>query len=184
MNLLVIDCCMRGEESYTRRYCEAYLRKLNKDVKAERLYLCDEDLKPMTWDDVARREALLKSGDTDDIIFKYAKQFATADEVIIAAPYWDLSFPSLLKVYLERISVVGITFGYEGADCVGYCRAKKIRYFSSCGGYVDKHLGAEYVRKLGKMLGIEQTEEYIIQGMDIDPTKREEIINNAIERLQ
>ncbi len=183
MSLLVIDCCMRGAESYTRRYYEAYLKKLNKDTEIEKLYLCDEDLKPMTWDDMARRDTLLKSGDTDDAVFKYAKQFAAADEVIIAAPYWDLSFPSLLRVYLERISAVGITFGYEGADCVGLCKAEKIRYFSSCGGYVDKHLGADYVRQLGKMLGIEQTIEYIIQGMDIDPAKREEIISYAIERL-
>ena len=41
-------------------------------------------------------------------MFDLAKQFAEADEVIIAAPFWDLSFPAALKQYFEQINVLGI----------------------------------------------------------------------------
>ncbi len=55
---------------------------------------------------------LIASRQFDDPYFRYARQFAGADEIVIAAPYWDLSFPSVLKVYLEHICITGITFQY------------------------------------------------------------------------
>ena len=33
--------------------------------------------------------------------------------IVIAAPYWDLSFPAVLKTYLEQINVLGVTFDYS-----------------------------------------------------------------------
>lgn len=42
-------------------------------------------------------------------MFKYAKQFAEADEIVIAAPYWDLAFPATVRIYFEAITVTGIT---------------------------------------------------------------------------
>lgn len=70
-------------------------------------------------------------------MFCYANQFKAADVIVIAAPYWDLSFPSLLKVYLEHVAIVGITFGYEESGSVGYCHGDKIVYLSTCGGYIE-----------------------------------------------
>ena len=81
-------------------------------------------------------------------------------------------------MYFERVSVAGITFGYEGTKSVGYCKAETIDYFSTCGGFVDgEHLGAEYVRKLAKMFGIDVVKEYIVEGLDVNPEKRNEIAN-------
>ena len=150
MKLLIVDCCIRENLSSTRKFYEAFLEKVDiSSFEVERLYLTRENLQPLTNDEINLRDKLLKEKNFEHDIFKYAKQFAEATEIIIAAPYWDLSFPSLLRVYFERISVVGITFGYEGTKSVGYCKAGTIGYFSTCGGFIDgKHLGAEYVRKL------------------------------------
>jgi len=38
-------------------------------------------------------DALIAAGSFDDPMFALARQFAAADEVVIAAPLWDLSFP-------------------------------------------------------------------------------------------
>ncbi len=177
--LLIIDCCIRGDESATRKLYEKYLAKLEtSDVDIEKLYLMQEDLKPLTNDDINLRDKLLKSGNLEHDIFKYAKQFAMADEILIAAPYWDLSFPSLLRVYFERVSVAGITFGYEGAESVGYCKADKILYFSTCGGFVKGvHLGVEYVKQLAQMFGINNFEKVIVEGLDVDSSIRDNITN-------
>ena len=44
-----------------------------------------------------------------------------ADEIVIGAPYWDLSFPAALKVYIEHVSVCDIAFHYtEDAQCEGH----------------------------------------------------------------
>ena len=60
-------------------------------------------------------------------MFELARQFAAADQIVIAAPYWDLSFPAALKQYFEQINVLGITFAYtpEGVP-KGLCRARKL----------------------------------------------------------
>ena len=60
-----------------------------------------------------KRTALLASGNFDDPMFDYAKQSANADKIVISAPFWDSSFPSCLKVYIENIYAVGIISKYD-----------------------------------------------------------------------
>lgn len=186
MNLLVIDCCIRGEHSATRKLYESYLTHLpkEKEVHLERLVLSELPIQGLDAKALQKRDLLVREGRFDHEIFQYARQFRDADEILIAAPYWDLSFPALLKVYFEQICVSGLTFGYEGSACVGYCKAKRLLYFSTCGGFTGgKHLGEEYVRALSEMLGVREFHGFSIEGMDIDPSKREELLENGIQRI-
>lgn len=66
------------------------------------LYLPAEPIKPLTEEMLHKRDALLAAGQYDDPMLRYARQFASADQIVIAAPFWDGSFPSLLKVYIEN----------------------------------------------------------------------------------
>ncbi len=67
----------------------------------------------------------------------------------IAAPYWDLSFPAILKQYLEHVCVVGLTFCYENDLPKGLCRAKKLYYVTTAGGrIVSEEYGFGYVKAL------------------------------------
>lgn len=178
--MLVIDCCIRGEESATRRYYRAYLNTLPASTPVTVLNLMEQDIAPLTAADIARRDAAAP----DDMMLRYAGQFKEADEILIAAPLWDLSFPSLLKVYLEQVCVAGLTFGYEECGCVGYCKADRVLFFSTCGGFVgEEHLGFRYVKELAAMLGIPNCVPYIIEGMDVDPNRRETLLAEAIRRL-
>lgn len=179
--MLVIDCCIREEESATRQYYQAYLNTLPDSTPVTVLNLMEQDIAPLTAADIARRDAAA----FDDEMFRYARQFKEADEILIAAPLWDLSFPSLLKVYLEQVCVTGLTFGYEeDGRCVGYCRADCVRFFSTCGGFVgNNHLGFRYVKELAAMLGIPNCIPYIIEGMDVDPTQRGRLLAEHIRRL-
>ncbi len=181
--LLVIDCCLRGDESSTRAYYKAFLNKACcKDVEIVKL---DElGLMPLDGETLRERDELISRGNYEK--FCLARQFKEADEILVAAPFWDLSFPSMLKVYFEHIMVGGLTFGYdEQGRCHGYCRAKRLLYFSTCGGYYgERHLGYEYIKALSVMLGITECIPYIIEGLDIDPSKREDILARAIEELK
>lgn len=71
-------------------------------------------------------------------MFDYAHQFADADDIIIAAPYWDLGFPAQLKTYIENIYVPGIVSAYNdhGQSC-GLCRARSLTYITTAGGAYD-----------------------------------------------
>ena len=56
------------------------------------------------------------NGDGDRDIINLAEKFKDYDMVVVAAPYWDMMFPSVLKVYYEHIAVSGITFTYGGKE--------------------------------------------------------------------
>ena len=125
---LFINCCPRGE-SRTERLARALLKALG---EYEELRLYDEPLHPLGRADIAKRDALLAEKKYDDEMFRYARQFAAADRIVIAAPYWDLSFPAQLKVYLENIYVTGIVTKYsEAGKPVGLCRANELYYVTT-----------------------------------------------------
>ena len=141
-------------------------------------------LRSLDAEALAERERLIAEHKYDAEAFRLARQFRDADEIIIAAPYWDLSFPSLLKTYFEHICVSGLTFGYTEKGSEGYCRATELLYFSTCGGFIgEQHLGFTYVESLGRMLGIDNCRAYTIEGLDIDPSKREHLLAQAIRQL-
>lgn len=183
--MLVIDCCLRGEDSATRRYYQAYLETAAPE-RVEMVELVRLGLRPLDRETLALRDRLSAEGRFDHPMFQLARQFREAEEILIAAPFWDLSFPSLLKVYLERVSVAGLTFGYtQEGQCVGHCRARRLLYFSTCGGYAgEEHLGFAYVKALGAMLGIPECVPYILEGLDIDPARREAVLAEGIGRLK
>lgn len=183
--MLVIDCCVRKDVSTTRRYYQAYLQKHGIIENVSLLDLTQMELPVVDADYLQRRDTLRYAGRFDDPLFDLARQFRDADEILVAAPFWDLSFPALLKVYLEHVSVCDLTFGYDSmGQPEGYCKAKELLYFSSCGGYVGtQHLGYEYMKAFANMLGIKRCVPYTLEGMDIDPSKREDILSEAIARL-
>ena len=83
-------------------------------------------------------------------MFCYARQFADADTVVIAAPYWDLLFPAVLRIYLENITVCGITFRYsEKGIPESLCNAEKLCYVTTSGGFIgENNFGFDYVKAL------------------------------------
>ena len=108
--LLYVDCCIRGEQSRTRKLAETFLAALPQEWQVTRLDLMREGLQPLMHDTLASRDETAARGELDAPRFRYAHQIAAADAVVMAAPFWDLSFPALLKIYIENVSVDGITF--------------------------------------------------------------------------
>lgn len=182
--MLVIDCCIRGDESATRQYYRSYLGTLPADTEIEILELSGLGLDYLDLHTLEKRSILIEKGDFSDEMFDLARQFRDADEILIAAPFWDLSFPALLKVYFEQICVTGLTFAYTDTGAEGLCKARQLLFFSTCGGFTGgHHLGYEYVVSLAAMLGITNCAPYIIEGLDIDPLRRSELVADAIAKL-
>lgn len=107
--VLFINACVRPE-SRTCRLAREVLKRLSGELEELRLY--EEPIEPLDQETLEKRTELVARGDYRDPLFRYAKQFAQAADIMVAAPYWDLSFPSILKVYLEQICVTGLTFQY------------------------------------------------------------------------
>ena len=71
---------------------------LQKEWTIQEVDLQKESLMPYTEQMLEKRAADIQNHDYSAPGFQYAREFALADAVLIGAPYWDLSFPSSLKV--------------------------------------------------------------------------------------
>lgn len=177
MSILFINACVR-KDSRTL----VLAKNVMKDIKGEivELNLNLENIEPLNTELLEKRDSLIKDGKLDDPMFRYARQFAQADEIVIAAPFWDLSFPAKLKIYLEQITVSGITFKYMGGRPKGLCKAKKMTYVTTSGGPIFDDFGYTYVKTLAqKFYGIEKTEAVRAMNLDVDMISAEELMEKA-----
>jgi len=175
--ILFVNACMRGSEiSRTHKLCRSYL----KENTFEEVDLTKNILACLDGEAIINRDKLIDSGKTDDEIFRYAWQFAQAEKIIIGAPYWDLSFPAALKTYVEHVFVRGITFKNTPTGIEGLCRAKKLIYITTAGGYIkNANHGAEYFRSLCEFFGIPQFETFHAEGLDIETNNPNDIMKEA-----
>ena len=186
MKLLFVDCCIsqRGGESRTRKLAEAYLKAyLDHHPEAELETVSPEELLELSPFDVEmleEREALAQSEQFDDPVFELATQFREADAIVVAAPYWDMSYPAALRVYIEHISAVGLTYHYEADGCHGDCRADSLVYLTTGGDFEhEDSIGVAHWRQLCSLFGIGHFEYVFAGGLDIDPGMTPELLEGA-----
>ena len=165
--ILFVNACVR-KASRTQRLAEKLLEKLGGPVEEIRL---DGIAFPAVDEGfLEERDRLISGGDFGAPVFDLARRFSKAETVVIAAPYWDLSFPAALKQFFEQINVVGIAFRYtETGVPVGLCRAKRLFYVTTAGGsYVPEAFGFGYVRALAQgFYGIPDVRQVRAVGLDI-----------------
>ena len=144
---LYVNACVR-KDSRTEKLAKELLSRLNSPY--EEIRLADISFPVVTGEYLNLRDRLLREKAYTHPMFALARQFCRAQTVVIASPYWDLSFPAMLKQYLEQVNVVGITFRYsEDGVPVGLCRAKRLFYVTTAGGnYVPDDYGFGYVKAL------------------------------------
>ena len=99
--VIVIDACMRDEASRTRRILMPLVAELGKRYEIETIRLDGEDYSAVGRKVLAERG----NGYVPAEIVATAKKIAAADRIVIAAPFWDMSYPAILKVFVENMSV-------------------------------------------------------------------------------
>ena len=177
MSILFINACVR-KNSRTLVLAKHVMKDMVGEI--EELNLNLENIEPLNTELLEKRELLIGNGKLDDPMFRYAKQFANADEIVIAAPFWDMSFPAKLKIYLEQIAVANITFDYVNGIPMGLCKAKKLTYVTTSGGPIFDDFGYTYVKTLAqKFYGIQKTVAVRAMNLDMDMISEEELLEKA-----
>ncbi|MBQ7158371.1 MAG: NAD(P)H-dependent oxidoreductase [Treponema sp.] len=165
---LYINACVR-KNSRTNELARFVLAK-HADADIQEVNLQDEQILPLDEKTLRFRDDCISCGDFSDPIFSYARQFAQADEIVIAAPYWDLLFPASLRAYIERVCVVGVTFAYtETGVPKSLCKAKRLTYVTTAGGFIgERHLGFDYIQAVAtQFFGIRDVSMVKAEGLDI-----------------
>jgi len=176
---LYVNACVR-KDSRTRKLAEKLLIKMGRPYDE----LCLESvIFPIVNEDyLNKRDQLISMRDFQNPMFSLARQFSEAKTIVIAAPFWDLSFPAMLKQYFEQINVVGITFKYsEDGVPKGLCLADRLFYVTTAGGYfVPEEYGFGYIKALAQnYYGIQDVRQVTAVGLDVDGTDIDAILRAA-----
>lgn len=184
--LLYINACMRAG-SRTERLAREYLRQAfaPDEFDVQEVRVAELDIQPLDGHDIAARDADIAAGRTDTPPYALAHSFAAADEIVIAAPFWDSAFPSKLKVYLEHICVQSVTFAY-GADGrpARLCRAKQLVYITTAGGPLRRDPAVKlFWEELCEMLAIDDLRFYCADGLDVSPESVDAVLQSTLNAM-
>lgn len=163
--LLVIDSCMRPE-SRTRKILEAAKEALASRYEIESIDVNATGLLPITPEVLAERT----SGIVPEPIVALARKIAAADRLVVAAPFWDMSFPAALKTFFENMSLFGVTFADNGETCVGLCQCKKVMYITTRGMNIEtgslRDQGSSYIQALSSLWGLGEVTTVAVWNLD------------------
>ena len=181
--ILFVNACVR-RDSRTGRLAKRLLQGREEEI----LEVRPAELKLPRVNErfLRKRDTLLAEGAFSDPLFDLARDFAAAEEIVVAAPYWDLSFPSALKAYLEQITVNGVTFSYgEDGQPVSHCHAKRLVYVMTAGGPIlPPNHGFAYVRDLcGTFFGIREAKLFSAEMLDVYGVDVEAVLRRTEKQI-
>jgi FMN-dependent NADH-azoreductase len=179
--LLYIDGCIRGELSRTKKIAEPVVQALKENYEVTTLCLNQLELEIVKEELIAKRN----SGQIDPVVMGWAEQVRDADRIVIAAPFWDMSFPAALKNFFELCSVFDVTFKSDDKTCFGNCRAEKLLYITSRGMDISTgdplEQATPYLKALSWLWGIGPLQVVAAQNMDyVTEEEIEEKVKAAI----
>lgn len=180
--ILYVNACVR-KESRTDELARFLLQKLGGDYVEVKL--SGLDMEPLSEEHLRIRTELIEKKMFSDSMFDLARQFGQAEVIVMAAPFWDFSFPAILKIYLENIYVTGLVSEYgEDGTPRGLCQAKKLYYVTTAGGPYVPDFGYEYIRTLAEnCFGIPETELIKAEMLDVEGADVRKIVEQAKKRI-
>lgn len=164
--LVYIDACVRENDSRTRRIAEPIIKALGERYEISTFRLPEMNLEPLSPAAYADRAVKI----VPEWAAEAARTIAEADRIVIAAPFWDMSFPSVLKVFFEQTSLFGITFDSDDKACYGLCKCKKVLYITTRGMDIPtgdpREQGTPYIKALSTLWNLGELETIAATNMD------------------
>ena len=151
--IIYINSCIKGKESRTGLLANNILKSL-KGVEIEEINLSSLNLLPYTESNNPVYHPI------EERFFEISSKLAKSDGIVISAPFWDMSFPALLKVFLEKLSLPDIMFKDDGETCLGISNCPFMFYVTTRGMDIPdgSHLeqATPYLKALCELWGIQK----------------------------
>lgn len=178
-------------------------KQLNSEDTVEELDLYEDDIPRVNYKLFTSRATLVHGEEFEKLsadeknqvtrISQLCDQFLRADKYVIAAPMWNVFFPSMLKQYLDCIiqngKVINVDTVNKKVEGLLDNKLRKMVYIQSSGGDIPFLLsrkvnhGLTYLHDTFKFLGIKKFDKILVEGVDMKSIGREQAIQNAIEDI-
>ncbi|GAB3254949.1 FMN-dependent NADH-azoreductase [Chitinimonas naiadis] len=120
----------------------------------------------------------------------YLEELFAADILVIGTPMYNLSIPTPLKAWIDRISIAGKTFHYTAQGPEGLLKNKQAFIASSRGGVYSPGSPAaalehheRYLTSLLAFLGVTDTTVVRAEGVAFGPEVKDAAITQALQRV-
>jgi FMN-dependent NADH-azoreductase len=117
-------------------------------------------------------------------------QFIGADKYVFVTPFWNFSFPPVMKAYIDSVAVAGKSFKYTEQGPVGLLTDKKAIHIQARGGIYSEgpaagmEMGHRYLSLIMQFFGVPSFEGVFVEGHAAMPDKAQEIKEDAIARAK
>lgn len=117
-------------------------------------------------------------------------QFLRADKIVFSSPFWNLSFPPMMKAYIDTICVAGKTFKYTDHGPVGLVPDKPVLLIEARGGHYSSgpaeamQFSEKYLRTIICFMGMKNFQSLVMEGLSIDPAASETILAEYADKAR
>lgn len=178
-NIVYLNCCIRKEESRTLKIATPIIEKIKEKHNVTEINLYDMELIPYNSDEYAKKV----NGEYNSKYYEYSKLIANCDGLIIASPFWDMSFPAQLKVFLEGISLFDVMFVSDDKKCNGIAKCPFMALITTRGMNIsvgdDLEQATPYLKALCWLWGIKDF--YYVDAKNFDYLSKD-VIKEEIDR--
>lgn len=191
---------MSVSKTAARDFINKFIGK-NPDYQLIELNLYSEDIPEVNYRYFTGRAELVSGSAYDSLSEQDKKtvdrinflcdQFLSADTYVISAPMWSVSFPSILKKYIDCIILNNKVIKISEDQVTGLLddKVRKMVYIQSSGGDYPKLLsfkfnhGVSYLHDIFKFLGIKDFEKILVEGVDMTEIGKEDALKKAYKDI-
>lgn len=191
---------MSTSKTVGRRFVNKFISK-NSDYTVEELDLYKEYIPELNYKMFKCRAELVSGSEYEalsqedkkavDRVNQLCEQFLSGDTYVIAAPMWSVSFPSILKRYVDCIVLNNKVIKVSEEEVEGLLddKERNMVYIQSSGGIYPKLLGGKvnhgvaYFHDIFKFLGIKKFEKILVEGVDMTSVGKDKALKIADEDI-
>lgn len=193
-NILNIKTSISGENSISNKLSQTLINQLLEKNPESKVVVRDLSADPIPHLEIKHFASFAvpheEKSEEQKEASKYSdealKEIQEADIIIIGVPFYNFTFPSTLKSWIDSISVAGKTFSYADGTPKGLLENKKLYLNFAIGGVYENGLVENmehYLRTLFGFIGITDVEVFQTQGTMI-PQLKEENLMKAVEKIE
>lgn len=195
MHILHIDASASdAETSHSRRLSAELVDALRRegtqvtrrDVAAHKLPHVDTTIR-QAW--LPEGEGSPELGELRRRSSELVEELKAADTVVIGAPMYNFTVPSVLKAWIDHVAIAGQTFRYTPSGPEGLLFGKKVYLALSSGGIYSEGPAAanefldSYLRAVLGFMGLRDVTTVRAEGTALGPEKEAAAMRDASARI-